>query len=310
MKNPDRNHIKHLCRDLKVSVSSLREPERFPEKNNRKSPKRNLRRLQAATAAQVASTLGQVSAYEKVRDSENCWTSWIHPAIWWVKITWRDCSSVTARVLSQIQKVKTSGVFPSAFWRSHDVFCDVVVMGTALRENTLAARPVLTVRLCSVCCCWHLVVIHEVSRIKVNGINTTDNKTFDLKVSSWKTMDIKQVKREKHIKTLKNKIYVKRLKKYNEIMYLWSWWGEGTPKTIIPCEEDIFVLILDYRIFVSMSQSEGNNLISVDFEIFGHVQGLSFKLFFTLLLCSEALRLEYDLTLNLEKSCSQSFCSL
>lgn len=60
VKNPDRNHIKHLCRDLNVSVSSLREPERFPEKNNRKSPKRNLRRLQAATAAQVASTLGSI----------------------------------------------------------------------------------------------------------------------------------------------------------------------------------------------------------------------------------------------------------
>lgn len=86
--------------------------------------------------------------------------------------------------------------------------------------------------------------------------------------------------------------------------------GEGTPKTIIPSEEDIFVPILDYRIFVRMSQSEGNNLISVDFEIFGRVQGLSFKLFFPLLLCSEALRLAYDLTLNLEKSCSQSFCSL
>lgn len=181
-------------------------------------------------------------------------------------------------------------------------------MGTTLRENTLAARPVTTVRLCSVCCCWHLVVIHEVSCIKVNWINTTDNKTFDLKVSSWKTKDTKQVKREKHTKTLKNKIYVKRLK--NEIMHLWSWWGEGTPKTIIPSEEDIFVPILDYRIFVRMSQSEGNNLISVDFEIFGRVQGLSFKLLFTLLLCSEALRLEYDLILNLEKSCSQFFCSL
>lgn len=110
MKNPDRNHIKHLCRDLNVSVSSLREPERFPEKDNRKSPTRNLRRLQAATVAQVALTLGQVSTYEKVRDSETCRTSWIHSALWWVKITWLDCSSVTVIVLYQIQKVKTSGL--------------------------------------------------------------------------------------------------------------------------------------------------------------------------------------------------------
>lgn len=57
-----------------------------------------------------SSTLGRVSTYEKVRVSEKCWNSWIHPALWWVKITWLDCSSITVRVLSQIQKVNTSGL--------------------------------------------------------------------------------------------------------------------------------------------------------------------------------------------------------
>lgn len=40
----------------------------------------------------------------------------------------------------------------------------------------------------------------------------------------------------------------------------------------------VFILLFCSRVCGRMSESEGNQLMSVDFEIFGYVQGLSLKL--------------------------------
>lgn len=61
-----------------------------------------------------------------------------------------------------------------------------------------------------------------------------------------------------------------------------------------------FILVFCSRVFGRMSESEENNLISVDFEIFGYVQGMSLKLLIHFPALFSALRLKSDLGLNLE----------